>query len=145
MPAYYNPYMNAYPINYSGSVYPVQQVPQQPQYMINVDGELAAKSWQSPTVPQPNSIIPLFDLDGQHVYFKSYDNYGRMNPLRKGRIVFDDEVVQQSETAAPDLSKYATTELVESMYKELKDILDSIREQQPKTNQNGTNNRGEKK
>ena len=99
MPMYYsNPYASAYPIaygNYYNQLPTMQQMPQiqqqQPQYMINVDGENSAKSWQPTVIPQPNTIIPLFDSDGQHVYFKTYDAYGRMNPIRKGRIVFDDE------------------------------------------------------
>ena len=66
-PYYTTPYSNAYPITYGGSIYNAmsgaQQIPQvqQPQYMINVDGENAAKSWQPASVPQPNTIIPLFD------------------------------------------------------------------------------------
>lgn len=144
MASYYNPYMNAYPI-----VYPynqmmqqpvMQQAPQtQPQYMINVDGENAAKTWQPNSVPQPNTIIPLFDSDGEHVYFKTYDAYGRMNPIRKGRIVFDDEI-QISETSQaqvlPDMSNYVT-----------KDDLNTLKETllaQIKTNQNGTTSRGGK-
>lgn len=144
MASYYNPYMNAYPI-----VYPynqmmqqpvMQQAPQtQPQYMINVDGENAAKTWQPNSVPQPNTIIPLFDSDGEHVYFKTYDAYGRMNPIRKGRIVFDDEI-QISETpqaqTLPDMSNYVT-----------KDDLNTMKEAllaQIKNNQNGTTSRGGK-
>lgn len=144
MASYYNPYMNAYPI-----VYPynqmmqqpvMQQAPQaQPQYMINVDGENAAKTWQPNSVPQPNTIIPLFDSDGEHVYFKTYDAYGRMNPIRKGRIVFDDEI-QINETpqaqVLPDMSNYVT-----------KDDLNTLKETllaQIKTNQNGTTSRGGK-
>ena len=149
-PYYTNPYSNAYPINYGGSIYnamaqPVmQQAPQiqQPQYMINVDGENAAKSWQPTSVPQPNTIIPLFDSDGQHVYFKTYDAYGRMNPLRKGRIVFDDEI-QVSETPSElDMSGYATKEDLDNLKEEL---LSQLNNNQSKTNQNGTTSRGERK
>lgn len=152
-PYYTNPYSNAYPISYGGSVYnamtqPVmQQTPniQQPQYMINVDGENSAKSWQPQVAPQPNTIIPLFDSDGQHVYFKTYAAYGRMNPIRKGRIVFDDEI-QVSETTTepqmPDMSEYITKADFEKLKEELFCQLNQI---QTKTNQNGTTNRGEKK
>lgn len=144
MAYYYNPYSLGGPVNYGQSFAPVVQQPQQ-QYMINVDGEAAAKSWQSPTVPQPNSIIPLFDLDGQHVYFKSFDAYGRMNPIRKGRIVFDDEI-QQSETAAPaipqpDLSNYVTKDDLSKMKEEL---LAEFKKPQNKNNQNGNNFRGDR-
>ena len=147
MPSYYNPYMNAYPIAYGGSVYnpmqtaqPMQQQPQTPQtYMINVDGENAAKSWQPNTVPQPNTIIPLFDSDGQHVYFKTYDTYCRMNPIRKGRIVFDDEI-QVSETPAPE---YATKGELDNLIQEVKELKQKLGTMPQ--NQNGNNNRGERR
>lgn len=141
IPTYYNPYMNAYPMSYSMQN-AQQYMPQQPQYMINVDGENAAKSWQPTTIPQPNTIIPLFDSDGQHVYFRTYDGYGRMNPLRKGRIVFDDEV-QVSETAQapsmPDMSGYVTKEDFEALRKEILSL------KQSQNNQNGSNYRGDKR
>ena len=152
MPYYPNPYSYTYPISYGGvssSNYPVQNVPtmtqpvQQPTYMINVDGENAAKSWQPTMIPQPNTIIPLFDSDGQHVYFKTYDAYGRMNPIRKGRIVFDDEI-QVSETPAqmmPDMSVYATKDDLDKMKEE---ILSQF-SQKYQNNQNGNNFRGEKR
>lgn len=142
MPAYYNPYMNAYPVGYAGfNSYnnPMPSIPQpqqpQPQYMITVDGENAAKSWQPPTVPQPNTIIPVFDSDGQHVYFKTYDAYGRMNPIRKGRIVFDDEI-QMSETPAIDTTGFVTKEDFE---KKISELLEQLK------NQNGGSFRGDSK
>lgn len=149
IPTYYNPYMNAYPVQYQNTnpyvtPYPMQQYTQQqsqPQYMYNVDGENAAKSWQPNVIPQPNTIIPLFDSDGQHIYFKTYDAYGRMNPLRKGRIVFDDEI-NISETSAapqmPDMSNYVTKADFEAFRKELLET----RQQQ---NQNGNNFRGDRR
>lgn len=146
-PYYTNPYSNAYPISYGGSIYNAmsggQQVPQvqQPQYMINVDGESSAKSWQPSIAPQPNTIIPLFDSDGQHVYFKTYDAYGRMNPIRKGRIVFDDEIQVSETSSEQDMSGYVTKEDLEKLKEEL---LSQFSNNQNKTNQNGTTNRGGK-
>ena len=148
-PYYTNPYSNAYPISYGGSIYnamtqPVmQQTPniQQPQYMINVDGENSAKSWQPQMAPQPNTIIPLFDSDGQHVYFKTYDAYGRMNPIRKGRIVFDDEInasESSQDSMIQDMSGYATKEDFDGIKKELESIKDMLAGSQSKTNQNGS-------
>lgn len=161
MPAYYNPYTNAYPISYNGgNVYnpyqntqaPMQQQIQQPQYMINVDGENAAKAWQPAVQPQPNTIIPIFDSDGQHVYFKTYDNYGRMNPIRKGRIVFDDEINASEMSQASsgvDMTSFATKDDLDKMKEE---VMTSLREQinkldnyMAKNNQNGSNNRGERR
>ena len=156
MPNYYNPYMSAYPTNYWNPINPMtvsnqmaQPVIQQPQYMINVDGENSAKSWQPTTPVQPNTIIPLFDSDGQHVYFKTYDAYGRMNPLRKGRIVFDDEV-QVSETPSeqvqtPDMTAYATKDDLDKMKEELEEKLryhiEQLGSTQKQTNQNGSKSR----
>lgn len=106
MPNYYNPYV--YTPNMYNSYAPQSFVPvQQPMYnsyssgnsyMISVDGEMAARAWQPQSPIPPNSVIPLWDLDGQHVYFKSTDPYGRMNPIRKGRVVFDDEVGHLNES-----------------------------------------------
>ena len=146
-PYYTNPYSNAYPTNYWNPINPMtvsSQMTQpviQPQYMINVDGENSAKSWQPVSIPQPNTIIPLFDSDGQHVYFKTYDAYGRMNPIRKGRIVFDDEIQVSESTSELDLSGYVTKEDFEKLKEEL---LGQLANTQTKTNQNGTNNRGGK-
>lgn len=156
MPNYYNPYMNAYPINYSnGSFYPLQNVQQQaqpvpqvqqPSYMITVDGENAAKAWQPTTPPQPNTIIPLFDSDGQHVYFKTFDAYGRMNPVRKGTILFEDEI-RMSEAKAPEQvhEDYATSADIRRLDQEVSDLKAMFQKQNNSNNQNGTNNRGERR
>lgn len=151
MPNYYNAYPNgwqfgAYPNYYAGGLQsqPMNSfAPQQnTQYMINVDGEMAARAWQMPTNLAPNTIIPLWDFDGQHVYFKSVDAYGRMNPLRKGRIVFDDEPAnlpqgeQQSGAAQPvatDMSRFVTKDDLASLKQEIRSMMQS--------NQNGSNNR----
>ena len=102
--------------------------------MINVDGEAAARAWQTPSNPQPNMIIPLFDTDGQHVYFKSFDAYGRMNPIRKGKIVFDDEIrTDNTEQRTPEIS-YASSEDIKRLEEELDSIRQSIQKQ---NNQNG--------
>lgn len=68
-----------------------QVMPARNSYMIQVDGEMAAKAWQVPPDMKPGDVIPLWDADGIHVYFKSLDGYGRLNPTRKARIVFEDE------------------------------------------------------
>lgn len=137
------PMLNPYSFLGGPNYYPMQQpysyqsVPQNqpPQYMINVDGENSAKAWQPSVIPQPNTIIPLFDSDGQHVYFKTYDAYGRMNPIRKGRIVFDDEIQVSESAPSFDMSAYATKD-------DLDKLRDEILSQIGKTNQNGTSSRG---
>ena len=138
---YSNPYSYIYPISYptvSQQTVSQMQPVQQSTYMINVDGENAAKSWQPTTVPQPNTIIPLFDSDGQHVYFKTFDAYGRMNPIRKGRIVFDDEI-----NVSEDVG-YVTKQEFDEIRDELNNLKESLSAIAKPTNQNRSSSRGEK-
>lgn len=171
MPNYYNPYVynSALPVGTGAAYYP--SYPQQISYSapantywISVDGEMAARAWQMPANLPPNTIIPLWDLDGQHVYFKSTDAYGRINPLRKGHVVFDDDTSNllngqnQSEALAnntennsfaPDMSKYVTKEDFDGLRHEIQDMLRSQKSQNQNnsyaSNQNGSKNRGEYK
>ena len=153
MPNYYNPYiynstpapgMNYYspysvqPANYNSTSYGMPAN----NYWISVDGEMAARAWQMPSNLPPNTIIPLWDLDGVHVYFKSTDNYGRINPIRKGKVVFEDEaqnVLPEGESGASEntpsgtnyvgdsrtenMSKYVTKEDFEGLRHEIQDML----------------------
>lgn len=135
--ANFNPY-NAVPIPYA----PQPQL-NMSQYMISVDGEMAARAWQMPANLPPNTIIPLWDLDGKHVYFRSTDNYGRVNPLKKGTVVFEDDqtnLPQVSQQGAPiempDLSKYITKDDFDNFKNEMKNLLQSMQQ-----NQNGSNYR----
>ena len=129
---YFNPYTvgQVYPATYSYSNgFPYNSVsnyaaPSQPQqYMISVDGEGAAKAWQIPGNATPNLIIPLWDLDGKHVYFKSTDAYGRMNPLRKGVIIFEEG--SASSESAPE---YATKNDLENLKNDIQKMLNSLNE-----------------
>ena len=147
MPAYYNQYAGQnyygnYPYNtYANTAWGNSgaQIPQGPQYMINVDGEVGARAWQMPNNLPPNTVIPLFDLDGQHIYFRSVDQYGRMNPLRKAHVVFEEETVNlpqgnsgaSAPQAAPASEEFVTKE-------DLKSLKDEIR-QMFSENQNGRN------
>ena len=161
MPQYYNPYLYNNPSPAVGAAYfnayPQQVLPVNNSYgmptnnyWISVDGEMAARAWQMPANLPPNTIIPLWDLDGQHVYFKSTDAYGRINPIRKGKVVFDDEqqvsrldsgsqnpVVGQSESCAPaptnvstapDLSGYVRKEDFDGLRQEIQEMLRNQRE-----------------
>ena len=152
MPNYYNPYIynsapaqgaNYYspysvqPVNYSATSYGMPAN----NYWISVDGEMAARAWQMPSNLPPNTIIPLWDLDGIHVYFKSTDAYGRINPIRKGKVVFEDEPqnVLPSEgesganyvgdSRAENMSKYVTKEDFEGLRHEIQDMLRSQQSQ----------------
>lgn len=159
MPNYYNPnlfYPATYVSPYGGSMAPQMQLPMMnnsgavQQYMISVDGEGSARAWQPMQPMGPNTIVPLWDLDGQHLYFKSTDAYGRMNPIRKARVVFEDEpqlpqgqsgAANQQAPQMPDMSQFVTKADLDEMKNEL------IRSMGQK-NQNGRNfeqNRGENK
>jgi hypothetical protein len=144
MPQYYNPglfpatYANPYMMQNSYSA-PMQQPS---TFMYTVDGEQAARAWQMPAGVAPGTVIPLFDVDGEHVYFKSTDAYGRLNPLRKGRVVLE-EVPQLPQGAsgdapAQDMSQFVTKDDLNELKKELRNMM------APRNNQNG-NNRGENK
>jgi len=94
----YPAYPQQAPMSY-GQPMPMPQVQMAPPpqlnrngWMISVDGEMAAKAWPTPQEMRPGDVIPLWDVDGVHVYFKSLDGYGRLNPTRKARIVFEDEM-----------------------------------------------------
>jgi hypothetical protein len=143
---------------------PVSMAQMSPQFMIQVDGEIGAKAWQPQTALNPNTIIPLWDYDGIHVYFKSTDAYGRMNPVRKGRVVFDDEpqnlpqgnggvsgAGENPQLGTPPVSheNYVTKEDLASLKDEIREML-MQQNQKPsyatnissQTNQNGNNNKG---
>lgn len=140
--------MAIYPTNpyTTGLAIPAQPYPQtmplwsqpysQQTYMIYVDGETGAKAWQMPANLPPNSVIPLFDLDGQHVYFRSVDGYGRMNPLRKAKVVFEDpQPLPEGQSGAPmqeNTAQFATK-------KDMDDLKNEIRQMLAQNRQNGRN------
>ena len=168
MPNYYNP-ANFYPVTYPGmgtanfNPYPVQSpvsMAAQPQYMYQVEGEVAAKVWMPPGNVQlpPNTLVPLWDYDGEHVYFKSTDAYGRMNPIRKARVVFEDTVsalpqgqsgaanevpgsVVQNVSRNPDMSQYVTKDDFHELKNEIKNLMSEIQASQiqSSTGMNSTN------
>lgn len=109
-----------------------------PEYMINVDGDVGARAWQMPQGLPPNTVIPLFDFDGVHVYFRSVDMYGRPNPIRKGRIVFEDDTPKLSEAAgnSMDMSGYATKEDFESLKADIRQMLQGRTGNTGRTGQN---------
>ena len=168
MPNYYNPglfYPATYTNPYTNPYINGNAMMQQPlmsgtsstmQYMINVDGEGSARAWQPAQPLGPNTIIPLWDLDGIHLYFKSTDAYGRMNPIRKARVVFEDDQQtlpqgqsgstnpqlqsppenQSQPTPTIDMSQYVTKEDFES----LRQDIHSMRNMLSQKNRNERNN-----
>lgn len=127
---------------------PVAMAPQpimgRNSYMIQVDGEMAAKAWQTPPDMKPGDVIPLWDADGMHVYFKSLDGYGRLNPTRKARIVFEEET-----SALPEGSSGATQQqesvngsgqyVSKAEFDSLRNDIASIRQMLSANRQNGRN------
>ena len=105
-------------------------------WMISVDGEMAAKAWPTPQEMRPGDVIPLWDVDGMHVYFKSLDGYGRLNPTRKARVVFEDSQPSlpegQSGTAQPNAlqnpDRYATKEDFEALKHEIRQMIGGNRQ-----------------
>ena len=141
--------------------------PNQQQYMIQVDGEIGAKAWQPQSALMPNVVIPLWDYDGIHVYFKSTDAYGRMNPVRKAKVVFEDESQNlpqgQSGNMNPGMSgagenpqlqinpdQYVTKDDLNELKNEIRQMLSEnhnmsgqqVNQNQSSGNQNGRGNRG---
>lgn len=128
MPQYYNP--GLFPVNYAQPTYMVQPSSYSaspPSYMISVDGEQAARAWQMPNGVAPGTVIPLFDVDGTHVYFKSVNAYGQLNPLRKGRVVMEEEQpvlpAGQSGAQTPVATDYVTRDDLSSMEKRITESL----------------------
>lgn len=132
---------------------PVVQMAPQPvggrnAYMIQVDGEMAAKAWQCPPDMKPGDVIPLWDADGMHVYFKSLDGYGRLNPTRKARIVFEDDTQALPEgnsgAAQPaDHAGYVSKSDFESFRNEIRQMLSGNRQNGRNPSANGSQtNRG---
>lgn len=138
--SYYNP-INGQPYimgnvipsqGYAQTAYqmPVSAAPSTP-YMIQADGEMAARAWQMPANVMPGTVIPIWDVDGIHVYFKSVDNYGRLNPTRKARIVFEDEQQSLTEGQSGNISgteQYITKADFDSFRNEIKQMMSGNRQ-----------------
>lgn len=134
------------PIQYYAPA-PVQTAPVMPArngYMVQVDGEMAAKAWQCPPDMKPGDVIPLWDADGIHVYFKSLDGYGRLNPTKKARIVFEDEISALPENASGASSRQESSMdpgqfVSKAEFDGLKNDIANIRQMLSGNRQNGRN------
>ena len=117
---------------YAQPVYQPIQQPSQSPYMIQADGEMAARAWQMPANLMPGTVIPIWDVDGIHVYFKSVDGYGRLNPTRKARIVFEDESANLPEgssgASAPVSENYITKADFDTFRNEIKQLISGNRQ-----------------
>lgn len=150
----YNPPVSQTPYGYmvqtpmqSYAPAPMQPMPVMAQpmgrnsYMIQVDGEMAAKAWQIPPDMKPGDVIPLWDADGNHVYFKSLDAYGRLNPTRRARIVFEDETPALPEntsgTAQPaENPNYVSKSDFDSFRNEIRQMMNANRQNGRNSGQN---------
>lgn len=134
----YYPTTAAQPITVQQPViYPQQQIVEQPQqnmsvqpmqtntnasdsYFIWVQGEAGAKSYPVAR----GTTVPLFDSEGDFVYFKSVDNNGV--PLPLVTKVISDPVTESKteETVQPqaDLSNYVTKESYDDLKKKYDDL-----------------------
>lgn len=100
---------------------------------------MAARAWPIPYNLAPGTVIPIWDVDGVHVYFKSVDAYGRLNPIRKARVVFEEAVAlpegQSGSGPAMDPNQYVSRNEFEAM----KNDLSNIRQMLNGNRQNGRN------
>lgn len=92
-------------------------------YMIQVDGESSARSKQVAGL-RPGIVVPLWDINGQDVYFRSMNQYGQLNPLRKGHIVMDDEPPRRLAAfeAQNEPEKYITHEEKQHLEKRIEEL-----------------------
>ena len=153
---YFNPmigqsYMGGSPMMPAYSQMPAQMpvsatpMPSPTPYMIQVDGEMAARAWQMPNNLAPGTVIPIWDVDGVHVYFKSVDAYGRLNPTRKARVVFEESqsslpegqsgTAQSNALQNPD--RYATKEDFEALKHEIRQMIGGNRQNGSRSAANG--------
>lgn len=149
--AYYNnPYFGYYPQAQPmiPMVYPQQQMIEQPNnnvqpqqnsnamdsYFIWVQGEAGAKSYPVAR----GTTLPLFDTEGDYVYFKSVDNNGIPLPLVT-KVISDPPFkektkVVEEETAEVqvDMSNYVTKEVYDELQKKYEDLENRILELETK-------------
>lgn len=92
-------------------------------YFTWVQGEAGAKSYPVPR----GTTIPLFDSEGDYVYFKTVDNNGIPLPLVT-KVLSDppvdvtSEVVQEIETPQIDMDNYVTKEKYDELKKKYSDL-----------------------
>ena len=77
-----------------------QQVAQQPQGLIWVDGEAAAKAYQMPTGWPANTPLALWDTNDTIIYLKSTNQMGMPNPLQIAEYQLRELVPKRSGAAA---------------------------------------------
>ena len=145
------PYMQQQmPYGMQQPAYQYTYAPQQAapnQYMITVDGEVGARAWQMPMNLPPNTVVPLWDVDGEHIYFRTIDAYGRLNPLRKGRIVMEQEtqVLPQGQSGDSQPAQQAPqidtgNFVTKDEFQELKQMIQNLSNQNQNRNRNANQN-----
>ena len=146
---YQNNWQNTNGMNMGMSMNPSQQMmqPQQsytpPQInptMIFVDGENSARAYQIPPTHPVGQPFVLWDNNEQFIYFKTVDQFGRPNPLKRARYVIEDVERpllpnSQQTSTAPDTSEFVTKSDFENLKQEL------LKAIHPNTNQNQNGSR----
>ena len=95
-------------------------------YFIWVQGEAGAKSYPVAR----GTTLPLFDSEGDFVYFKSVDNNGVPLPLITK--VLSDPVIQEPIQSQVDMSNYVTREAYDELAKMCGDLETRILELETK-------------
>ena len=136
-------------------IYPQQQVVEQPQqnlnvqsgqttsdsYFIWVQGEAGAKSYPVAR----GTTVPLFDSEGDYVYFKSVDNNGVPLPLVT-KVISDPPVdvteTKSDEIVTPqvDMSDYVTKKSYDELVKKCSDLEMRLLELETKPSSSFTSN-----
>ena len=134
-PSYYGYYPQVQPM--VPMIYQQQQMVEQPQqnvqnqqtnnamdsYFIWVQGEAGAKSYPVAR----GTTLPLFDSEGDYVYFKSVDSNGVPMPLIT-KVISDPpfkektKVVEEQTVEQIDMSNYVTKEKYDDVMKKYKDL-----------------------
>lgn len=132
--------------NYQQQSYSPPPQPQNQQGIIWVDGEVGAKAFQMPAGIPAGAPVPLWDTNEPVIYLKSMNQMGMPNPLQKIHYTMEENknqpvlpAGQMSGAPAQDGVRYATKDDLEQMKNEIREML---RSNQPKSNQNGSQNRG---
>lgn len=135
-------YGNNYPATNTG-YQPMQNNYQQGQQKVGiewVDGEVGAKAFQLPVGWPANVPMPLWDTNDTVIYLKSINQMGMPNPLQKVHYTIEkdisasqsmlptSETMMNGQSNTPDMSHYATKDDMESMAKELKASINSLKE-----------------
>lgn len=157
--SYYGYYPGVYP-NVQPTMYPQQQMVEQPQvaqqpsvpqqtlvtqqtlvppqnsdsFFVWVQGEAGAKSYPVAR----GTTMPLFDSEGDFVYFKTVDNNGIPLPLITKVLSDPEPLVNESKINSTD--QYVTKDVYDNLVKKYSDLEERILELETKPTSSVTSN-----